>query len=383
MANPWGSGQYGIGEFGTGLENVDVTLGSFAMSASAGNLGTEGEVNTGWGRLTWSAQAWGIAGTLVAEGVEATVAIGSASSSVSIDVIPNSLSLSTDSGNVTLDIAVEVFQDGFPLTIAEGNLDADPDANITGIPLTTNLGSPLAYNLEGWGRYVWGEYVWGATGIWANVDLTGIELTSTAGNLDINGDASLTLTGNSLSIAEGSLDANPDANPVGIPLTASLTAVFAFTDVDVDVTGIELTANLGSIAEVNGTAVVDINDPTDAFSLLAQEGYIDANPDANPVGVAMTAALSSVTTLADANVDLTGFAITSSLGTAELTPSKEVDLSGFALTMALNSVDYDADGFVELTGNSLTISEGRVYNLIWNEVDTGTVVPWTEVDTAA
>lgn len=255
----------------------------------------------------------------------------------------------------------------------------------------------------------WGELSW-STGAWGEqnditASLTGIALTGTLDSvittIDVSpipnsfplssssGNISPIITvdvfpaGNSLSIAEGNLDANPDANPVGIPLTASLTAVFAFTGVNVDLTGIELTASLGSIAEINGTAVVDINDPTDAFSLLAQEGFIDADPDANPVGVAMTAALNSVTPLADANVDLTGFAITASLGTAVLVPSQEVDLSGFALTMALNSVDYDADGFVELTGNSLTISQGTVYNLIWNEVDTGTVVPWTEVDTAA
>jgi len=274
-----------------------------------------------WGELSWSTGAWGEQNDITASltGIALTGTLDSVTTAIDVSPIPNSFPLSSSSGNISPIITVDVFPAGNSLSIAEGNLDADPDANITGIQLTANLGNAIAYNEQGWGRYFYGEWVWGASGIWANVDLTGIELT----------------------------------------------------------------ANLGSIAEVNGTAVVDINDPTDAFSLLAQEGYIDANPDANPVGVAMTAALSSVTPLADANVDLTGFAITASLGTAVLVPSQEVDLSGFALTMALNSVDYDADGFVELTGNSLTISEGTVYNLIWNEVDTGTVVPWTEVDTAA
>jgi hypothetical protein len=36
-----------------------------------------------------------------------------------------------------------------------------------------------------------------------------------------------------------------------------------------------------------------------------------------------------------------------------------------------------------LTGNALTMGIGTVYNLIWNEVNTGTTSAWTEVDTAA
>lgn len=319
MANTWGSLAWGIGNFGAQNDaTVEVTGASLTS-----NLGTDTTIQTtvefGWGRLAWGENAWGVEGDVVVTGQEMTAAQGSVTTQANADAFPTGQLLTISQGDENVTIATDIFTNSFPLTIAEGNLDADPDANITGIQLTANLGSPLAYNLEGWGRYVWGEYVWGATGIWANVDLTGIELTATA----------------------------------------------------------------GTVSDFIGDANIQINDPTDAFSLLVQEGSLDPNPDANAVGVAMTAALSSVTPLADANVDLTGFAITSSLGTVVLVPSKEVDISGFALTMALNSVDYDADGFVELTGNSLTISEGRVYNLIWNEVDTGTVVPWTEVDTAA
>jgi hypothetical protein len=51
MANAWGSGSYGVGEFGTGLQNVTLVLDGQAMSATSGNLGTSTEVNLGWGRL--------------------------------------------------------------------------------------------------------------------------------------------------------------------------------------------------------------------------------------------------------------------------------------------------------------------------------------------
>ena len=42
-----------------------------------------------------------------------------------------------------------------------------------------------------------------------------------------------------------------------------------------------------------------------------------------------------------------------------------------------------ADGIVIPTGIGLTANVGTVYNLIWNEVDTGTTATWKEVDTAA
>ena len=44
-----------------------------------------------------------------------------------------------------------------------------------------------------------------------------------------------------------------------------------------------------------------------------------------------------------------------------------------------NKVSVD----VSLTGLGKQIRLGSVYNLIWNEVNTGTTVTWREVDTAA
>jgi hypothetical protein len=41
------------------------------------------------------------------------------------------------------------------------------------------------------------------------------------------------------------------------------------------------------------------------------------------------------------------------------------------------------DSVARPTGISMTISEGNVKNVMWSEVNTGTIQPWTKVDTAA
>jgi hypothetical protein len=41
------------------------------------------------------------------------------------------------------------------------------------------------------------------------------------------------------------------------------------------------------------------------------------------------------------------------------------------------------DAVARPTGIAMTMAQGNVKNVIWTEVNTGTVQPWTEVDTAA
>jgi len=52
------------------------------------------------------------------------------------------------------------------------------------------------------------------------------------------------------------------------------------------------------------------------------------------------------------------------------------------LTSSVGQVDVD-DASAEVTGISMSSSVGSVDLKIWTEVETGTSVNWTEVDTAA
>ena len=79
--------------------------------------------------------------------------------------------------------------------------------------------------------------------------------------------------------------------------------------------------------------------------------------------------------------EITGIAMTANLGQAD--PSPDVMLTGIGMTMNEGEEIVTADGIVLPTGIGLTANVGTVYNLIWNEVDTGTAPTWKEVDTAA
>jgi hypothetical protein len=88
------------------------------------------------------------------------------------------------------------------------------------------------------------------------------------------------------------------------------------------------------------------------------------------------------TVIGDANVSITGIGFTANLGTAVLDANTLVDLTGQAMTMQEGTATAD-DASAEITGLSMSMSLGTVKNIMWSEVNTGTIQPWTEVDTAA
>jgi hypothetical protein len=185
MANAWGSGSYGVGEFGTGLENVTLVLDGQAMSANSGNLGTSTEVNLGWGRLAWGENAWGIAGDVLITGIGVSAGIGTGSVYyVTVDDVVTGQQLNLNTGTITAVGIAEVDVTGLLLNTNLGALDPAPDVVLTGVGLTASSGTVDAYNEEGWGRDTWGSEVWGASGFWAFAPVTGIGLTANLGTVD-------------------------------------------------------------------------------------------------------------------------------------------------------------------------------------------------------
>tara|TARA_Y100001972_G_scaffold125797_1_gene177819 strand:- start:185 stop:1516 length:1332 start_codon:yes stop_codon:yes gene_type:complete len=294
----------------------------------------------------------------------------------------------------------------------------DPNIQITGQALSANIGSvSISGEINaGWGRLTWGENAWGEQG---DVVLSGLSMSTSLGSLSIEGDVDAPVTGLAITGATGSLsttsatevfpsgfaltntlgtaDAGPDAMATGNQATLSLGTVEAFNQTgwgrqqwnvnawgvegqfaNVDVTGIAMTADEGTL-DFSGNSSVSLT----GFALTANEGTADVAPDAEVTGLQLSASLGSVSLTGNASVSLTGFALTNALGTAVFEANTIGAPSGLALTMQegdpINKVSVD----VSLTGLGLTGSLGSVYNLIWNEVNTGTTVTWREVDTAA
>ena len=355
MANSWSELSWNVGLWGE-QSNAIAPLSSFELTS------LQGQANftpvDGWGRNTWGALGWGV-----------------------------------NFANQTL--------------------------NITGIELTFTLGDETAAGEinSGWGRLTWGENAWNITG---DVLLTGIELTTSLGDESIQIDVAPIPTGIELitelnSVTEiitveatpsgieltttlGTADADPDANVTGIELTTTTGTILGYNRqgwgrfywgeevwgdsgiwVTASVTGQELTLTLDS-ATAQANANIDITGEI----LTIAEGEVDPSPDATVTGIGMTCDLAVGTVIiGTANVDVTGTELTMTLASVEAEAITFADVTGIALTLDLGTAFGGAAVDVDVTGNILTIAQNSISVQSWTKINTGTVVTWTEIDTAA
>jgi hypothetical protein len=382
----WGTLTWSTGNFGAQNDST-VSVSGIGASFDVGTSTADGTVEFGWSRLAWGENGWGIQGDVLVSGVSGSVSLGN--ESISIDALPilNGINSTATVGDVAITIATEVFLENNPLPDISANLgtaDAGPDAMLEGIGATGSVGSVEAYNLEGWGRYFYGQFVWGATGDWANVDVTGIEMSANLGNESITGTANVDLTGETMTAAEGIVDPSPDATVTGIGFTADLAVgTVAIADVNTDVTGEAMTASLGN-ESITGTANLTLT----GFGITAEEGIVDPAPDATVTGIGFNASLAVGTVVAgNADVTVIGEGFAAGLGVGTLDAVTFADVTGIELSANLGSVITTGNAKVIPTGIDLTMAEGTIRTLVWNQVNTGTAPldppGWQEVDTAA
>ena len=65
---------------------------------------------------------------------------------------------------------------------------SDTTVTLTGIGLTSSVGTAEAFHTKGWGRDAWGSGDWGTNGLSAIVSPTGIGLTSSLGDTVVEDD---------------------------------------------------------------------------------------------------------------------------------------------------------------------------------------------------
>ena len=126
----------------------------------------------------------------------------------------------------------------------------------TGNQANMGLGTLDAFNQTGWGRQQWNVNAWGVEGQYANVTLSGIAMTASAGTLGMTGNANLTL--NTLNVAQatlGNVDPAPDANFTGLPMIASVGTALGQAGAGATPTGFAITAGLGTVTAVPGQEV--------------------------------------------------------------------------------------------------------------------------------
>jgi hypothetical protein len=393
-AYAWGTGSWGDIPNATAIPlgiNLSADIGQVTQTSSSG-----------WGRSTWGSSIWNGYGT----------------------VLPAGVSASFDIGNVTIDAEVNSGWSGGYW--GQTGWGAYGDVLLSGNSLSANLNS-VSINAEvniGWGSDTWGYETWGTSGL--NVPLTGVSATFDIGTLGASGNASTgELTGQQLTTTEGDVEgfASFVEEVTGQPMTMTL----QYSEVVINAVGFGLTMQEGdeeatpnTIAEVSSLSPVTWgnsawgygvygNQPVTTLAMSMQEGDLDPAPDAMVTGNAAAMFIGDETVTADANTgtitniawgeqawgesswgngtyfDATGYAqaATISLGTAVGDANTIASITGQLMTMQEGDEGTTANARINVTGINLTFSVGTVYNLIWNEVNTGTTSIWTEVDTAA
>jgi hypothetical protein len=362
MAGAWNEGDWGLGNFGQ-QNNVTVPVTSVVdapLTWNSGNFGspssfggvyddigislgdetTAGEINEGWGRLTWGENAWGGTGDVILSGNQINLSTGTVT--FKIDSLPSvtGLQLNTSINSVQAFGLAIVSVTGQQLNISEGIADPAPDALVTGQQLNISSIGNVTVTTEinsGWGRRGWGIYDWGSDGLSVVTTVTGQQLNISQG--DENIDVSVIVPVSSIS-------------SVGWGVVYWGTQKWGQTQVDL----------------------------TQAIA----EGEVDPSPDANVTGIGMTVALSVGTVvIGTANVSVTGEQLNISQGTAIGTPNTLASVTGIGLNIAVGTVFAGGTSIIIPTGNGLTIALNSINNQIWTEINTGTDATWTEIDTAA
>ena len=289
----WNTGSWGQNQWNDNANPTPIVTG-FPMSAALGDESSSTEVNVGWGRQEWGLQGWGIAGTTIPTGLPLTAALGSVTTTANANTGPstnNNQLLTAGLGSVTAFGLAQVNVTGIPLTTNLGTVDASPDAMPTGVAATMGLGTVEAFNLAGWGRLQWGINDWGDAGSSVQVDISGIAMTAALGSpTEVTGDA--TIVANTLNVAQitlGQVDPAPDAAVTGNFMIGSLGTLGFQGDVAPTITGFGLSANLGSVT-------------------------VDLNQQVNVTGNPLLARVASVSAFTDVTATFNGFGLTTTLG---------------------------------------------------------------------
>jgi len=239
-------------------------------------------------------------------------------------------------------------------SIGEG-IVAFPDHTqvLTGVSMTSSIGTASGSFLFGWGRFAWGDFDWGEANA-ADETVSGLSLTTSAGQLGFLGDT------------------------------------------NIDVSGIALTATLG-----NGIPVIDVSFAVSGASSTTAIGSVGAVAGYTPASATATTSIGSVTLFGNADVPVTGLSLSSSIGAVEQITL--YDVTGVSLATSLGTVDpiakYPVTGLslttgtedpgttisVDFTVSGVTAqtSVGNTFAFVWSEINPNVTNRWDEVETAA
>lgn len=350
----------------------EVSLTGLSASTNIGAVTATAELQVGWGGDTWGENAWGDLSGAFANptGIQATYSIESVTTTANADVNISGIQLTATNAGAVGGTSVDLLLTGQQMTLGIGEEVINIGVPVTGSQATTSAGQttidPTYLIGAGWGRDTFGNLGWGVNYSVIPAEGTGIELTASIGDETAFTDIEVTVTA-------------PDA----LQITYASPSFSIQIDQDIFVLASEdqLDAEIGTIADVTGTATVDIT----GIELTSNIGQVigGTRQDVPVTGTEATMSLGTIALEQSTNEPATGQELTSSIGDAEEIPAQIVGVSGIQLTANIGSVTVSGNALVTPTGIELTSSVGSLNITSWQEIDPGVNNVWSEVDLAA
>ena len=243
----WNTGFWGQNQWGDNA-NPTVILTGFGMSATLGNESSSTEINVGWGRQEWGLQGWGIAGTLIPTGISATFNLGTVDASP--DAMPTGIAATMGIGTVEAFNNEGWGRLGWSIN-DWGDAGSSIQVDVTGIAMTAALGTPTEITGDATitaNTLNVAQLTLGVVDPAPDAMITGNFMIGALGQLGMQGDVSSSVTGLGLSANLGSVtvDLNQQVNLTGNAMIARVASVTAFTDVTATFNGFGLTMNINS-----------------------------------------------------------------------------------------------------------------------------------------
>lgn len=369
----WGQQTWGFENWGTlGDQNLALSSTNLSASFSVGTATIDAELQVGWGGDTWGENTWGDLSGAFANptGIQATFSVGTVTTTANANIDVTGIQLTATNAGAVGGTSVNQLVTGQQLQIFNGEEVVGIGVPVTGSQATTSAGQttidPTFLIGAGWGRDTFGNLGWGVNYSVIPAEGTGIELTASLGDELATTDVEVTVTA-------------PDA----LQITYASPSFSIQIDQDIFVLASEdqIDSFIGTIADVTGTAIVDVT----GIELTSNVGQVvgGTRQDVPVSGIEATLTLGNFTLIQSTNESVTGQELTSSIGQVEEIPAQIVGVSGIQLTANIGSVTVTGNALVTPTGIELTSTAGSLNITSWQEVDLGVNNVWTEVDLAA
>ena len=264
MANTWNKAGTTWGYNSWQSDTVTQAITGQQAAISVGDLEAANE--EGWGRQEFGNSGWGVEYSVSLSGLGLTSGLGSAE--VQLLVPLTGIDLTSSLGTIVQGIGVPISTAGVGTTavgaLSEVSSNAgwgrdswgqepwgdtdEPVVTLTGLGLTSSIGSVSAYNEQGWGRDPWGYENWGESAMTVVVDVESSGVATTSVGAITPTDMGIGLSGQSATASVGTpgLAFGVSTEPIsGVNATSSVGSINL--EIGVPLTGIAATSSVGAI----------------------------------------------------------------------------------------------------------------------------------------